>query len=98
MSDRTTMNEDTFLHARIMDQKPVFCFLANGVRIQGTILANDLHAIFIKPPEAEDSADVLMVMKQQISTVTPISSRRFVGRNPLDNVNGVLSGRAGGRG
>ena len=91
------MTEDEFLQARIIDQAPVFCFLANGVRIQGTIVANDLHALFIKPPEAEDAADVLLVMKQQISTITPISSRWYVGRNPLHNGSGVPRGRANGR-
>jgi sRNA-binding regulator protein Hfq len=96
MSDKK-MTEVEFLQARITDQEPVFCFLANGVRIQGTIVANDLHALFIKPPEAEDAADVLMVMKQQISTITPISSRWYVGRNPLQNGNGVPRGKAIGR-
>jgi sRNA-binding regulator protein Hfq len=96
MSDKK-MTEDEFLQTRIMDQEPVFCFLANGVRIQGTIVANDLHALFIKPPEAEDAADVLLVMKQQISTITPISSRWYVDRNPLHNGNGSPRGRATGR-
>jgi sRNA-binding regulator protein Hfq len=41
------MTEDSFLNERIRDQKPIFCWLSNGIRIQGIIQANDLEAIFV---------------------------------------------------
>jgi sRNA-binding regulator protein Hfq len=56
MNDRTMMTEDTYLNARILDQMPIFCWLSNGIRIQGVIEANDLEAIFVRSTDAEGRA------------------------------------------
>jgi RNA chaperone Hfq len=90
------MTEDEFLNARIMDKKPIYCFLANGVRLQGTIYENDFDVIFIKPLESEDDAGLIMTFKQQISSIMPISAR-YVSQGLPHDVNGVLRGRTTGR-
>jgi RNA chaperone Hfq len=90
------MTEDAFLNARILDQRPIFCWLSNGIRIQGIIQSNDLEAIFVRSTESEHAAGLMMIFKRQISSIMPISTRR-VSRNPLNHVNNALQNRTAGR-
>lgn len=46
------------------------------MRLQGTIVAFDQEAIFLMPPGSEDDADVMMVYKVQIASVSPDSAKK----------------------
>lgn len=76
MNQTQKLSEDCFLKARIADRRPVNCFLGSGTRLQGTIVAFDQEAIFMRPLEPEDDADVMMVYKLQVASVTMESTRK----------------------
>lgn len=71
----TTMTEDNFLAARLADHRPVDCWLANGVKLQGTILGFDTEVIFMKPQGANSPSDAMMIFKLQIASIAPASAK-----------------------
>jgi sRNA-binding regulator protein Hfq len=89
--NNTTMTEDAFLTARVTEQRPVNCWLASGIKLEGTILAFDTDAIFMRLHSAEDDTDVMMVFKLQVASIAPVPQRDSA-RLP----DGLLTPRAGG--
>lgn len=69
------ITEDGFLADRLADHRPVHCWLANGVKLQGTILGFDAEAIFMKPHGANSDSDAMMVFKMQIASIAPVSAK-----------------------
>lgn len=68
------MTEDGFLAARVADRRPVHCWLANGVKLHGTVLGFDTETIFMKPHGVKVSdSDAMMVFKMQIASIAPAS-------------------------
>lgn len=72
---REKLTEDAFLQAHIVKQTPIYCWLSSGTRLEGTLHACDTEAIFMMPLGAENEADLMMVMKIQISSLMPISAK-----------------------
>ena len=69
-----TLNENSFLQSRVDDQMPIFCWLASGIRLVGTLQAHDVEAIFIKPLEPRPNQGIMMIFKQQISSIMTTSN------------------------
>ncbi|HZT04964.1 MAG TPA: RNA chaperone Hfq [Steroidobacteraceae bacterium] len=76
MNQKPKLNEDFFLKARVADRRTVSCFLGSGTRLQGTIVAFDQEAIFMRPIGSEDDADIMMIYKLQVASVTPDPAKK----------------------
>lgn len=76
MNQKPKLNEDSYLKARVADRRAVSCFLGSGTRLQGTIVAFDEEAIFMRPVGSQDDADIMMIYKLQVASVTPDSAKR----------------------
>jgi sRNA-binding regulator protein Hfq len=71
MTERIT--EDGFIQSHIDGRTPIFCFLASSIRLEGTIVANDLHALLMAPKDASGDKDLILIFKEQIATIVPVS-------------------------
>jgi sRNA-binding regulator protein Hfq len=89
---RQSITEISYLRDLIADQSAVFCWLANGVRLQGYVKAADSEVIFIMPLDATGHGSLMMVFKQQISSLVPILSKDR-DETPVEQLKGVLSRR-----
>jgi len=74
MMTNYALNESSFLQSRVDDQRPIFCWLANGIRLVGVLEAHDSEAIFIKCLESKNTQGTMMVMKQQITSIVTIAA------------------------
>lgn len=72
------MTEDSFLSARVNERRPVNCWLASGIRLEGTILAFDTETIFMKLHSAGDDAAVMMIFKLQIASIAAVAEESAV--------------------
>lgn len=76
-----TMTEDAFLSARVADRRRVHCWLANGIKLSGRVLAFDAETIFLGDHEAD--SDAMMIFKMQVASIAPIpdNTRRGLPRS-----------------
>ena len=70
-----TMTEDGFLSARVADERPVHCWLSNGIKLEGTISAFDAETIFMRLHPGSCDENVMMIFKMQIASIAPTSKR-----------------------
>jgi len=68
------LTENSFLQSRVDDQRPIFCWLANGIRLVGVLEAHDTEAVFIRCLESKNTQGTMMVMKQQITSIVTIAA------------------------
>jgi host factor-I protein len=61
--------QDSFFEKLIDDRTPLSCFLANGVRLSGTLQAVDQYTILITNPRGGNAPQ--LVNKSAISTICP---------------------------
>jgi sRNA-binding regulator protein Hfq len=66
-----TMTEDEFLSALVADCHPVYCWLASGIKLEGTILGFDSEAIFMRPHTANDDLDAMMIFNAGFRAMDP---------------------------
>jgi sRNA-binding regulator protein Hfq len=69
------LTEKSYIQVCIEHQTPVYCWLANGVRLAGTIYAQDSDAVFLKSLEAQSTSEGMLAFKMQITSIVPISAR-----------------------
>lgn len=72
----TSMTEDGFLAARVAEGHPVYCWLASGVKLEGTILAFDADTISMRPHASNGDEDVMLIFKMQIASIVPAPKKR----------------------
>jgi sRNA-binding regulator protein Hfq len=77
MMTNYALNEHSYLQSRVDDQMPIFCWLANGIRLVGVLQAHDNDAIFIMGLECKDCKGTIMVMKQQIASITTMAAAKM---------------------
>jgi hypothetical protein len=89
------LSEHSYLQSRVDDQMPIFCWLANGIRLVGILQAHDTEAIFIRTLECKDSQGTMMVRKRQITSIVTIAAAKIyrnhekpTADNKLDKPNG----------
>lgn len=70
MQHATIMTEDTYFQKLITSGESVSCFLANGIRLQGSIRSHHGEAIFIEP-HANSRGELMLIFKLQISSIMP---------------------------
>ncbi|PID50311.1 MAG: RNA chaperone Hfq [Proteobacteria bacterium] len=63
--------QDNFLNKLISAQAPVFCFLVNGIKLEGSIIAYDQFSIILA--SNRDEANAQLIMKSAVSTIVPKS-------------------------
>ncbi len=61
--------QETFLNDLTKAQAPVFCFLVNGIKLEGSIVAYDQFSIMLA--SNRDNAGSQLIMKSAISTIVP---------------------------
>jgi sRNA-binding regulator protein Hfq len=74
MMTNYALNENSYLQNLVDDHRPIFCWLANGIRLVGFLEAHDTEAIFIRCLESKNTRDTMMVMKQQITSIVTIAA------------------------
>jgi sRNA-binding regulator protein Hfq len=89
------LNEHSYLQSRVDDQMPIYCWLANGIRLVGVLQAHDNEAIFIRCLECKDSQGTMLVMKQQIASIVMMAAantyrtqEHSTAEKKLDKLNG----------
>lgn len=68
-----TLTEETYLQNLVDNGESVSCFLANGIRLQGSIRSHHGEAIFLEPP-ANSRGGLILIFKLQISSIMPTSN------------------------
>lgn len=61
--------QETFLNDLAKSQAPVFCFLVNGIKLEGFIIAYDQFSVMLA--SNRDAASSQLIMKSAISTIVP---------------------------
>ena len=61
--------QENFLSDLTKAQAPVFCFLVNGIKLEGSIVAYDQFSIMLA--SNRDNASTQLIMKSAISTIVP---------------------------
>ncbi|WP_020393995.1 RNA chaperone Hfq [Thiolinea disciformis] len=61
--------QDTFLDELTQAKSPVFCFLVNGIKLEGSIVGYDQFSIMLA--SNRDGATSQLIMKSAISTIVP---------------------------
>ena len=62
--------QETFLNDLAKSQAPVFCFLVNGIKLEGFIIAYDQFSVMLAS-NRDAAASSQLIMKSAISTIVP---------------------------
>ncbi len=84
----TTITQTRFL--RGLTEHSVVVYLLNGIKLMGILGGDDADAIFLRPHDSRD--ELMMVMKQAISTILPLTQTRTSAANG-DELDSVLRTR-----